>query len=166
MDEVLERDFDQLFKEHFKPAVLFARNYTADIDSAQEIVQAVFVKIYEKRSELAISGSFKAYLYTSIRNTALNNIKQMQTRQAIEVAQASSDEVSIFEASETEMDDRWNALEKAIAELPTQCGNIFRLSRFKQLKNKEIAEQLGISIRTVETQISKALRILRERFKS
>ena len=131
---------------------------------ARELVQDVFVSFYEKRSEIKIHTSLKAHFYQSVKNKCLNQIKRDQIRRdhhANIFIDKKNDE-AIFEdkLEETELEYRIFAV---VQTLPEQCRRIFEKSRFKGDTNQEIADELNISKRTVETQISKALRVLREK---
>jgi len=162
--EILE--FQKIFEEYYQGLVVFAKKYVSDLDTAREIVQDFFVKFYEKRYFLNINTSLKSYLYLSIKNSCLNYIKSSNIRQK------HYENILILEKDDSNWSDKMEETEleekiyKAVKELPTQCSRIFKMNRFEGYSNKEIAGKLDISIRTVETQISKALKILRGKFKN
>jgi len=134
-----------------------------DKSTAEDIVQDVFYEIWKKRETLNINQSLLAYLKRACRNRTLNyirdnNIKWEDETKLIDLQDSS---VSSDEAISTaELSNRINAV---IAQLPEKCGIIFSLSRFEEMSYNEIAVSLNISIKTVENQISKALKILREK---
>ena len=130
------------------------------MDEAEDLVQQVFVKLWEQRARLDIAWSLKAYLYKTVHNAALNRLRAAKTRSKyLEVNASQLENANVPpEESARELNER---LQKALDLLPPQCRHVFELSRFEDLKYREIAEQLGISIKTVETQMGKALRILR-----
>jgi len=156
-----EKVYSQLFENYYRPLAIFAFNYVDDIEAAKEIVQDFFVSLYEKRHTLLITSSLQSYLYQSIRNRCLNYLKHKQV--VLKHQGLTSDGRAIEEDLEsqimaTELEHR---IFMIISRLPSRCREIFQLSRFTGLKNNEIAAQLDISTRTVETQISNALKILR-----
>lgn len=159
-----KRAFEELFQKYYSLLVVFANKMVKDMDSAKEIVQDTFVGFYEKREEIKIHTSLKAHLFQSVRNRSLNYLKRENTirnhHQIIE--SESKDDVLNFNDTieEVELEQKIYA---AINSLPDKCQEIFRMSRFEGLTNQEIADHLTLSKRTVETQISKALRIIRER---
>lgn len=158
--------FEMMFKTYYQPLCRYANSYLSDPEEAEEIVQNAFIGIWEKRSSIEINTSLKAYLYRAIRNASLNNIKHQKVKQAY-AAMAVSNEEKTIEASDQsvireELEDRINT---ALDVLPEQCRLVFKLSRFEELKYQEIADQLGISIKTVENQMGKALKIMREQLR-
>jgi RNA polymerase sigma-70 factor (ECF subfamily) len=143
--------------------VAYACKYVSSVDIAREIVQDFFVRLYEKRQTLSINSSLKSYLYRSIYNCSINyiNQKNIQDRHLKSIDLERNDEENL--ESEINMVELQYKIYKAIDELPAKCGRIFKMNRLEGLKNEEIAIQLNLSKRTVETQISKALKILRKK---
>ncbi len=158
--------FEMLFKTYYQPLCNYAYSFVQDRDEAEEIVQATFLSVWEKRDNLAIHTGVKPYLYAMVRNASLNVLKHDKIKQqhaALELAVAERSVESVARtvmASELE-----NRIFKALDKLPEQCRLVFKLSRFEELKYAEIAEQLNISVKTVENQMGKALRIMREQLK-
>ena len=160
-----ESTFRELFADYYRPLSVFALKYTGDLETAKEIVQELFVHLYQTRLTLFVSSSLKSYLFQAVRNRCLNHIKQNQTRRKhLDEYQAEQDHSVDMEARirETELEHQIFLI---VDSLPPQCRNIFTLSRVKGLSNGEIAEKLQISKRTVETQISNALKTLRTKLK-
>ncbi len=154
--------YRRLFDLHYNELVIFANRMLNDQDLARSIVQDVFVMFYEKRNEINIHTSLKALLYQSVRNRCLNYIKrEKMTREHhkhLFLSGAGMTEPSqILEFKELE-----KIINNTIEALPNQCRRIFKMSRHEGQSNQEIARELSISKRTVETQISKALKRLRE----
>ena len=159
-------NFEKIFRTHYSYLCAFANKFLNDQDAAEEIVQEVFVKLWSKRDELNIKSSIKSYLFTAVRNSSLNLIKHINIREdykahnKLEIEnQESHLEDSILA---TELEDRIRDL---INKLPTERKKIFIMSRYEGLKYREIAEKLNISIKTVENQIGKAMKTLKEGLK-
>ena len=154
--------FERLFKEHFKALHAYANVMLRDDEMAEEMVQNVFLKLWEKRDDLNVEVSVKAYLYKMVHNACLNHFKHTKTKAKYEdyaTYSLPSEEESA--AKKLELKELEARISEALNELPQQCRIIFQMSRFEELKYKEIAEQLGLSIKTVENQMGKALRIMR-----
>lgn len=158
-----ESAFEQLFRTYYERLCRYADTLLKDADEAEEMVQTVFLTIWEKRADLDITTSFKSYLYRAVHNHCLNRIKHYGVRQnhreySLYVQADGYDSVTeAIQASELE-----ERIERAVSKLPEQCQVVFRMSRFEEMKYQEIADQLGLSVKTIENQIGKALRIMRQ----
>lgn len=134
-----------------------------DLDAGEEIVQDLFVKFWENRNSINITSSVRSYLFSSVRNSCLNFIKHRKIEESYKQyneEQRESGAVSAedeLEGSELEIQIR-----KAIDQLPPKRKKVFIMSRFEGLKYREIAEKSGISIKTVENQMGKAIKFLRQ----
>lgn len=161
-----EAVFEQLFKKHFRELHAYAFSLLKDWDVAEEIVQSLFLKLWEKNEWSHIQTSIKSYLYKSVYHDSLNYIRRQkvqlkyQTSTAYAMKNDTDDAAGKLKMSELEQH-----LSRALGKLPEKCRAIFQLSRFQELKYQEIATQLDISIKTVETHMGKALRILRKEMK-
>lgn len=157
-----EAAFEQVFKTHFKNLHAYACTITKQEAAAEEIVQQIFVKLWERSEELSISGSVAAYLYRAVYNESLNYLKHQKVRAVhqkyVEHSMKNENEHAGKKLSLKELEGR---LAQALNELPEQCRTIFQMSRFEELRYKEIADRLGISVKTVENQMGKALKLLR-----
>ncbi len=157
-----EAAFDALFRKWYEPLVRYAAAMAdGNVDEAEDLVQQVFVKFWEQREALLVQYSTKAYLYRMVHNSALNRLRSFRAKERYSEHQIRSMEnthEASPEHSDSELQQRYK---KALSLLPPQCRQVFELSRFEALKYREIADQLGISIKTVETQMGKALKILR-----
>jgi len=155
--------FEKVFRTFFSPLCAFASKYVNDYDTGKDIVHDVLLNFWDKRDSIDTSKSIKSYLFTSVYNRCLNFIRDRKkfssTEGEMEIAENTKWESS-DQLEAAELEDKIN---KALDELPEKCREVFLLNRYDGLKYKEIAEKLGISIKTVETQMSKALKILRER---
>jgi RNA polymerase sigma-70 factor (family 1) len=157
-----ERFYRLLFDKYYQPLVVFANRMLLDIDLSRSTVQDVFVMLLDKREEIVIHTSLNAHLYQTVRNRCLNHIKRDKMKN--EHHQLILDKGDTFEhpSSSMELNELEALINSTIEVLPEQCRRIFKMSRQEGLTNQEIAETLAISKRTVETQISKALKRLRE----
>lgn len=150
--------FDALFLKYHKQLVYFSFKYLKNIDDAEEVIQDFFTTIWERRNTIDIKISFKAYAYRSVYN---NSIKLLKNKQKI--SDQSEKELDVLKEDyhdyleEAELADK---IHNTIESLPESCKKIFKMSRNDGLKYREIAEELNISIKTVETQISRALKKL------
>jgi len=153
--------YDYLFHYYYSGMVVFVQKYIPDNDLAEDIVQEFFVKLWIKHEQLQITTSLKAYLFSSIKNRCIDQLRHEVTRgkaekKLLEKLQESGNEENLL--VESELREKINA---SINKLPPVCREIFIMNRFEGLKPSEIAEKKGISVRTVETHIGKALKILR-----
>ena len=128
---------------------------------AKELVQNLFVHLYENRSSLVITTSLESYLYQSVRNRCLNQIKQWKTQKEHLENYLWEHESSANLETTIRQNELEHAVFKIVESLPSQRKNVFLLSRVKGLSNSEIAGKLNISKRTVETHISHALKDLK-----
>lgn len=157
-----DKVFEQLFKAHYKALHAYAYTMLHDADLAEEIIQNMFLKLWEKRELLKVQTSVKAYLYKCVYNDALNHLKHEKIKDKYhDHAQHTMSNHTEPASHKVELTELERKIKHALNELPEQCRTVFQLSRFEELKYKEIAEHLGISIKTVENQMSKALKIMR-----
>ena len=151
----------QLFEQHFDPLCRFLACYTSDHMTIEDVVQDVFVNMWEKREELQIESP-KTYLYSSARNRMLNYLRE-EKRQNTLLEQWVQSELEKKQGEECFNIDEFSRLaEIAIDNLPDKCRQIFNLSKKRNLTYKQIAGKLDISIKTVESQMGIALRKIRE----
>ncbi|WP_316820108.1 RNA polymerase sigma-70 factor [Pedobacter gandavensis] len=154
--------FEQLFKTYYKALHAYAFVMLKDQDAAEEMVQGMFMKFWEKRELLQIQSSLSAYLYKCIYHDCLNYLKHQKIKfKHQEYTQHQVPTHSEPASSRVEMTELQYKLSIALNDLPEQCRTIFQMSRFEELKYREIADQLGLSVKTIENQMGKALRILR-----
>jgi RNA polymerase sigma-70 factor, ECF subfamily len=157
---------EDLFKTYYTPLVKLVYRMLRNSEAAEDIVQDVFVKVWNNRENLDQNKSIKSYLYRSAINTALNYIEK--NKRSVQITKIESVTDS-YKASHTEEKISFKELEgkvsAAIDTLPPKCKIIFVMSRYDELSYKEIAEALDLSIKTVENQIGKALSILRDNLK-
>ncbi|QTN38017.1 RNA polymerase sigma-70 factor [Cryomorphaceae bacterium] len=154
-----ESAFEEVFRAYYSDLCRFAHRYTLDPQQSEDLVQDVFFKFWQSASTLELRTAMRPYLYQSVRNACLNHIKHLKVRTAYAEGQSGASGVSENESELWELEQRIN---DAIGRLPEKCREIFELSRFAGLKYQQIADELGISVKTVENQMGKALRLLRE----
>jgi len=158
--------FEQVFRMYYSGLKSYANKMLKDDDQADEVVQEIFFKLWEKRNEVAIGTSLKSYLFRSVHNTCLNLFKHQKVRDNYKThVESRPDEWQWDESDSMVATDIKEKILEGISLLPEQCGRIFRMNRLEGYKYREIAEELGISPKTVEGQMSKALRRMREHLK-
>lgn len=159
-----EAGFEQVFKTHFKRLHAYAFTLLQNEAEAEETVQQVFFKLWERKENLSGDAPVTAYLYRAVHNESLNYLKhqQVKSRHRLQVAYRMKDE-SQQPGERSGSSELEKKIQSALQELPEQCRTIFQLSRFEELKYREIADKLDISVKTVENQMGKALKILREK---
>ena len=157
-----EPGFDAIYVKHYPALFQYAFTIVNSAVMAEEMVHQVFLKILEKNQPLMIRISLKSYLFRAVHNECLNYFKHQKVKQAHGIfASKDTGEISEPASGKLQLKELEQQLHAAINELPEQCRTIFQMSRFEELKYAEIALELGISIKTVENQISKALKRLR-----
>jgi RNA polymerase sigma-70 factor, ECF subfamily len=169
LDKLCEGDasaFEMIFKTYYQPLCRYAYSFLQDKEEAEEVVQASLITVWEKRQSLSIETSLKSYLYRMVRNSCLNVIKHERVKQ-----QHAAHELYVKEVAYESVAHKIQAAEletkimQAMKVLPEQCRLVFQLSRFEELKYQEIADQLQISVKTVENHMGKALKLMREQLK-
>jgi RNA polymerase sigma-70 factor, ECF subfamily len=158
-----EEPFRSVFNDYYESLCRYAFTILRDMDDAEDVVQALFLKIWEKRQNLTITNTIKSYLYKAVYHQCMNQFEHRAVREKYQERSSfeRSSEVQFPEVFPNELEE---SIAAAINSLPKQCRTIFMLSRYQEMKYSEIAKHLDISVNTIENQISKALRILREHF--
>ena len=158
--------FEKVFRNLYAPLCGYANKIISDKDKAEEIVQEVFYIIWKRKEKLTISVSLKSYLYKSVQNSCVqlsqHQLVKDRYKQYI-LNRKPNDQLS--PDKEFELGEINQAIDDTLNDLPERCKKIFQMNRFDGLKYREIAEQLSISQKTVEANISKALHHLRKNFK-
>ena len=155
--------FDYVFNYYYSSLCVFSFQYIKDRTKVEDLVQDFFVTIWLEASSLHFGPSLKSYLFSGIKNRCLDYQKHQKVSEKYKTYLLfnSETEDNSFEHYFAETELR-QAIEKSLAKLPTRCREIFELSRASRLSNQKISDQLGISKRTVELQISNALKIFRK----
>lgn len=160
--------FDELFKQYSKPLFYYAAKFVDD-EAARDIVQDVFVKLWANQS-ITIKQSLNALLFTMIRNSCLQHLEKQKVRSKYAESaklKLQEKELRFYMEEKTSLleQELENKLNEVLDNLPDRCRQIFTMSRFENKKNKEIAEELDISVKAVEKQITKALATIRTEMK-
>lgn len=163
-------EFRQIFLDLYPDLCLYALKFVADIETSKDIVQEVFTRFWEENEKLLNKNLIRPYLFKAVKNSALNHNKREKRKTGLD---------ELLENSEFKLEDKGthdqisaisykslqDDLGDAVAELPEQRKIIFEMSRFQNMKHKEIAAILNISPKTVETQIYRSLNHLRQKLK-
>jgi RNA polymerase sigma-70 factor, ECF subfamily len=155
--------FEKVFKSHFKSLHAYACTLLDNEAVAEEMVQQVFYKLWERKEQVTVHTSLKAYLYRAVHNESMNYLKHLKVRATHQthVMQQQGHQQERNAAEKLAGKELEAKIRQALNELPEQCRTIFQLSRFEELKYREIADQLDLSVKTVENQMGKALKLLR-----
>jgi RNA polymerase sigma-70 factor (ECF subfamily) len=158
--------FEVLFRTYYRELCTYACKYFQDKDTAEEIVQDLFYKLWEKKETLVIRSSVRSYLYRSVYNNTMMLLREKNTRKTTNVLSLNSDMIpgdgpdSTMETNELDQ-----IVQSTLSSMPQKVRRIFEMSRFEGLKYKEIASRLFISIKTVEANMGKALKLFRQNLK-
>ena len=157
--------YDVLFKKYYAYLCMIVYRMTQDKSRAEDVVQDVMLELWRKRESIEIKNAVKSYLHRSVRNKTLNLIRDEKMKfegdeQLLEVPSGDSSVVQMMQG-----EDLAETLQKTYEKLPEKCRIVFALVKYEGLSYKETAQQLDISVKTVENQISKALRIFRKALK-
>ena len=153
--------YESLFNEYYESLVRFAEKFIFDQHASEDLVQELFIHIWEQASRLEINSSIKAYFYQALRNRCLNYLKNLKVKDKrnllyIDALISVNDDTELFDP---EIIDK---IKSAIDELPPQMANVFKLQILEGLKQNEIAEELDISVNSVKTHLKRARKKLRE----
>lgn len=168
-----EKAFEKIFKSFFEPIVKFAREYVDDMEVSKNISQTVFMTLWEKRNSIEPNKSLRAYLYTLTRNLCISHLRHLKAENSYlqrsirtyEDFQLNLGALSMLNFDAIDLDAIESIITRTIDSLPDRCREVFLLSRFEGLKNTEIALQKNITVKAVEANITRALKILKENLK-
>jgi RNA polymerase sigma-70 factor (ECF subfamily) len=153
-----EAAFRKVYEDYYARLCFYAGKFLHDSEQARSVVQEVFVALWVKKENLNVNYSIKAYLFNSVRNACIDYLRKEKSYHGALAELTQEDTVSSDHMEVAELNARINS---AIQSLPEKCREIFVLCRFEELKYAEIAEKLGISVKTVEMQMGIALKKLR-----
>lgn len=163
--------FKDIFQEYFQPLCHLSLHYLEDKEEAKEVVQNAFMKLWEIRMELDVNSNIRNFLFTIVKNNCLNSLKRKQIllkhHEKIIWMELHYQYESLSRIGDDYMEIKELKLkiDLAIKNLPEHVRIVFEMSRLEELKNREIAEKLGITLKTVEAHLTKALKILRNDLK-
>lgn len=163
--------FKSIFHEYYQPLWHLSQYYLEDKDEAKEVVQDAFLKLWEIRHDLNPNSNLRNFLFTLVKNNCLNNLKRKQIllkhHEKIRWIEMRYQYESLARMGDDylEINELKDKIDVAIQQLPEHCRIIFEMSRFEDLKNREIAEKLNVTQKTVEAHLTKALKILRKELK-
>ncbi len=161
LDKGNKRAFTDFYTQYFKRLLIESDKYVKDIYVAEEVVQDVFLKIWERSDDLMQIQSIKSYLYRSVINASINYVNRQRNLE--QHHQKIVDEFTEDQADQLDEENELIVLLfDEIEKLPPKCKEIFKMNRFERLKYREIALKLELSERTVENHIANALKLLRE----
>jgi RNA polymerase sigma-70 factor, ECF subfamily len=169
-----ERSFALIFHAWYGSLLHFCMEYVVDFEAARNIVQNVFLKLWERRELLDEDSNLKAFLYVMAKNEAISHLRHLKTEAGFQknARKFSPDlelnlgAISDLDFNKIDIDQISSVIESVISSLPERCQEVFRMSRYEELKNKEIAERLQISEKAVEANITRALKTLKEKLKN
>lgn len=155
-----ERAFDTIFKQYYKPLCQFSYSLIKDQDTAENLVQEVFVKLWEKRENMTNIDNLLSYLMGMVRNQSVDFLRKEKTNSKIynQLRPESSGNTTEEQISKNEFEEK---LLKSILNLPERCRTAIEMSRFEGFSNKEIAQKMEISVKGVEALIGRSLKLLR-----
>lgn len=161
-----EEDFEVVFRKYFTKLVYFAMEYVADFETAREITQETMVTLWDKRHELNLKKDLSGYLYTLVKNRALNHLKhQLAIKKYQNYAQhryldylLNQTALNNFSFNYIEYKQLSKAIQEAVDSLPEKCKNVFIMSRYDGFSHREIAEKMNISVKTIENHIAVAIK--------
>jgi RNA polymerase sigma-70 factor, ECF subfamily len=166
-----KNSFRSIFHEYYQPLYHLSQHYLEDKDEAKEVVQDAFLKLWEIRYNLNPDSNLRNFLFTLVKNNCLNILKRRQIllkhHEKIRWIEMYYQYESLSRLGDDylEFDELKDKIDLAIRNLPDHCRVVFEMSRFEELKNREIAEKLGVTQKTVEAHLTKALKILRSELK-
>lgn len=154
--------FKAIFSGHYQDVCRTIHRYIIDPGLTEDLAQEVFVRLWQKREQINITSNLPAYLRRMAVNEALGHLRKKTRFQADELPIHLPGLVAASADEQMGTDELQRRINEVIESLPDRCRLVFQLSRYEELSNREIAEQLDISVKTVENQMTKALRTLRE----
>ena len=159
--------FETLFRTYYEPLCRYAYQFVDNFETAEEIVQELFYVLWKERQNLQIFTSVNGYLYRSVKNKSIQYIEKIKIREEYRNSYPENVTVEIFTPQEElEYKELEEYIQKTLYDLPERRQKIFRMNRIEGKKYDEIAHDLQISVKTVEVEISKTLKVLREKYNS
>ena len=154
--------FERIFRKYYKALCGYVLGILGDEGQAEDVVQEVFIYFWEHREELKVENSLRAYLYTSVRHRALKLLQKQALIQKHSSKLTEFVEYMLSTEYTFEEEKAISKMKEVLQELPQQCLKVFLMSNLEEKKYSEIADELGISINTVKSHITKAYRMIRQ----
>lgn len=161
IQEKKEKAFEELYRLYYADLTVFAQTYVYQLDIAEDIVQESYYQLWESASSQRITKSLKSYLYSTIRNKCLNYLRHLQ----VEDKYRKKEMDAIQFAGNYEMvddEDLIGRIKHAVEDLPEKCRITFKMCVLQDMKYKEVAEELGLSVDTIKDHMKRAYRFLRQ----
>ncbi len=166
-EEDPKKGCELLFRLYYRAMCTHAVRFVYSKEIAEDLVSEIFYKFWEKNTYLAITTSYRAYLFQSVRNRAYNYLSNdLRKSDSLSATQIPETQTSDSPEQIMQLEELHHSIDRLIASLPPQCRKIFLMNRFEGRKSREIAAELDLSIRTVETHIFKALGVLKNGLKN
>lgn len=160
MSQINKYKFQEVFKQYYNPLCNFAASIVKDDRLAQDVVQDVFTHLWDKRDSISVEDNEKNYLFTAVKNKAIEKLRKLYSESQL------ADSIKLMQESPVEEQaDKYilrEHINNSLRQLPPKCKEIFEMSKLRGLTYTEIADEKDISVKTVENQIGKAYRMLRE----
>ncbi len=156
--------FEELFNLHFKHLCHFAKQYVKDDDSCQDVVQKVFISLWSRRADIDPQQGIVPYLFTAVKNRCLNHLRDHKKYRShvLDLDCGDLEVVPPLVDHQLAVEELQEKIDAALDKLPEKCRLVFEMSRYRDMKYREIAQTLGISPKTVEAHMSKAINSLRK----
>ncbi len=161
------RAFESLFRQYYEPLCHYSCKWLNNMDAAEETVQELFYKLWKDREQIHIQLSIKSYLYGAVRNNSLLQLEHLRIRNHYQQhAEKQVQEALPNPQENLELKELENYLGSALQDLPERQRNIFCMNRYEGKTYTEIAASLSLSVKTVEAEMSKALKFLKKDIKN
>lgn len=158
----IKEHFEVFFRGHYQALCSYAFSFLKDEEGSEDVVQDVFIKVWEQRKDLIGTDQLKFYLFTAVRNNCFTHLKKNKKYFLVELSEEDVPNETLIRLSEVDRNkDPKELIAKAMDQLPPKCREVFMLSRLSHQTYQQIADSLGLSVKTVENQMGKAIRILK-----
>lgn len=154
--------FEALFREHYDALANYAYSVLRNKEDAEDVVQDVFIRIWQNNPDIISGPQIKFYLLTAIKNGCISVLRKQAGKKFVQYEEVNPSSFTSVDSSPEKKEITPAIIDEALSQLPPQCLAIFKLSRFGKLTYQQIADEMGISVKTVENQVGKALRIMRD----
>lgn len=157
-----EMVFESIFKSYYERLCNYANTFISDMEEAEEMVQGTFLTLWEKHNLIDVHTSLKSYLYRAVHNNCMNHIRHSEIKREYSTEYLHYADIEYEQVSnEVIGKELERKIHNSVESLPPQCRAVFKLSRYENLTYNEISEKMGLSVKTIENHMIKALRTLR-----